>query len=54
MNLKDKNKQIAETMRLTYAKRKTQLCKSFKFKVDKSSLSSKQLEQLKMQFVEAK
>ena len=50
----DKNKQIAQTMKDTYAKRKYQTCKCFKFKIDKSNLSKQQAEQLKMQFVEAK
>ena len=54
MNRLNKNKNIAATMRETYAKRKTQLCKCFKFKVDKSNLSKQQAEQIKMQFVEAK
>ena len=49
-----KNKQISDTIRTTYEKRKNQICKTFKFKVDLSSLSNKQKEQLKMQFVEAK
>ena len=54
MDRLDKNKNIAQTMRQTYEKRKSQVCKCFKFKVDKSSLSKFQAEQLKMQFVEAK
>jgi len=54
MDRLEKNKTIAQTMRETYAKRKFQICKCFKFKVDKSNLSKHQAEQLKMQFVEAK
>ena len=41
-------------MRETYAKRKYQICKCFKFKIDKSNLSKQQANQLKMMFVEAK
>jgi len=54
MDRLEKNKTIAQSMRETYAKRKFQICKCFKFKVDKSNLSKHQAEQLKMQFVEAK
>lgn len=54
MNRLEKNKNISNTMRETYAKRKFQTCKCFKFKVDKSNLSKIQAQQLKMQFVEAK
>ena len=54
MDRLEKNKNIAQTMKETYAKRKSQICKCFKFKVDKSSLSKQQYNQLKMQFVEAK
>jgi len=49
-----KNKQIAETMRLTLLKRNSQICKTFKFKVDKSRLNCSQKEGLKMLLVEAK
>lgn len=49
-----KNKQIAETMRLTMLKRNSQICKTFKFKVDKSKLNCSQKEGLKMLLVEAK
>lgn len=41
-------------MKETYNKRKSQDCKCFKFKIDKSNLSKTQANQLKMQFVEAK
>ena len=54
MDKLSKNNTIAQTMRETYAKRKSQNCKCFKFKVDKSSLSKEQLNHIKMQFVEAK
>ena len=54
MDKLEKNKQIAQTMKETYAKRKSQICKCFKFKIDKSNLSKEQANQLKMQFVEAK
>ena len=50
----DKNKLIGYKRRLTMVRRKNQICKSFKFKVLRSSLTSLQKEQLKMQFVEAK
>lgn len=49
-----KNKQIAETMHLTLLKRNSQICKTFKFKVDKSRLNCSQKEGLKMLLVEAK
>ena len=54
MNKSIKNKAIAQSMRETYNKRKSQVCKCFKFKIDKSNLSKEQLTQIKMQFVEAK
>lgn len=54
MDRLEKNKNIAQTMKETYAKRKSQVCKCFKFKIDKSNLSKEQANQLKMQFVEAK
>ena len=54
MDRLEKNKQIAQTMKETYTKRKSQDCKCFKFKIDKSNLSKTQVNQLKMQFVEAK
>ena len=54
MDRLEKNKNIAQTMRETYAKRKSQICKCFKFKIDKSNLSKQQANQLKMMFVEAK
>ena len=54
MDKLEKNRNIAQTMKETYAKRKSQICKCFKFKIDKSNLSKQQANQLKMQFVEAK
>ena len=50
----EKNKLIGDQRRLTAVKRKSQVCKSFKFKVLRSSLTSSQKEYLKMYFVEAK
>ena len=50
----EKNKLIGDQRRLTAVKRKSQVCKSFKFKVLRSSLTSLQKEQLKMYFVESK
>ena len=54
MDRLEKNKQIAQTMKETRNKRKSQDCKCFKFKIDKSNLSKSQANQLKMQFVDAK
>lgn len=54
MDKLEKNKLIAQTIRETYAKRKSQVCKCFKFKIDKSNLSKEQANQLKMMFVEVK
>ena len=50
----EKNKLIGDQRRLTVDKRKSQVCKSFKFKVLRSSLTSSQKEQLKMYFVESR
>ena len=50
----DKNNAIRESIRATRIKRKSQTCKTFKFKVDKSSLSKSQSEALKMFFIETK
>ena len=49
-----KNKIISEKRKATALKHRSQICKTFKFKVDKSSLSCSQKETLKMFFVEAK
>lgn len=50
----EKNKRIAESYRQTKLKRKSQLCKVFDLKIDKSRLNAAQSEYLKMMFVEAK
>ena len=50
----DKNNAIREAIRATRIKRKSQTCKTFKFKIDKSSLSKSQSEALKMFFIETK
>lgn len=50
----EKNKGISATKKATLEKRKSQYCKVFKFKVDKSSLNTAQKEHLIMFFNEAK
>ena len=50
----EKNMIIKEKGRNTRLKRRSQTCKTFKFKINKSSLKRKQLESLKMFFVETK
>lgn len=50
----EKNMMIKEKGRNTRLKRRSQTCKTFKFKINKSSLKRKQLESLKMFFVETK
>lgn len=50
----EKNKLIGDKRRLTQAKRQSQVCKTYKLKIDKSRLTLEQSEQLKMYFVEAK
>jgi len=50
----EKNKILRESISATRSKRALQTCKSFKFKIDKSSLSKEQKESIKMFFVEAK
>ena len=50
----NKNQTIRESNARTRLKRKSQSCRTFKFKVDKSHLSSHQKESLKMFFVESK
>lgn len=50
----DKNKQIADTMRLTYEKRSHQSCHVLELKVNKQHLNKQQQETLKMMFIEAK
>ena len=49
-----KNEQIKESLAKTALKRKSQICRVFKVKIDESKLSKQQKEQLKMLFVEAK
>lgn len=49
-----KNKQIAQTMKATYEKRASQVCRVFTVKIQGNQLSKVQREQLKMIFVEAK
>lgn len=50
----EKNMIIKEKGRNTRLKRRSQTCKTFKFKINRSSLKKKQLESLKMFFVETK
>ena len=50
----ERNKLIAENSRHTREKRKTQICKTFRFKIDWNRLNKRQKECLKMMFVEAK
>ena len=50
----EKNKAIGDARRATAMKRKFQTCKTFKFKINRSSLNKLQKEQIKMIFVEAK
>lgn len=54
MNQLDKNKIISDAIKATRLKRKSQACKVFKFKVNRSALSNEQKNSLKMFFVEAK
>src|SRR5574344_2411222 len=49
-----KNLSIKQSMKDTHKKRKQQVCRVYKIKIDESSLSSIQKEQIKMMFVEAK
>ena len=49
-----KNTHIREQGKLTREKRKSQVCKVFRVKIDVSHLNSQQLLHLKMLFVEAK
>lgn len=50
----DKNESIRQAMINTHNKRKNQICKTYKIKIDKSSLSSIQKEQFTRMFLEAK
>ena len=49
-----KNKSISQAIKLTRNKRKNQICKVYKVKIDQSALSSTQKEQLTRMFLEAK
>ena len=49
-----KNKQIAETMKMTFERRRRQDCRVFELKVNRKRLNKQQEETLKMMFVEAK
>ena len=50
----DKNESIRQAMINTHNKRKNQVCKTYKVKIDESSLSSIQKEQFTRMFLEAK
>ena len=50
----ERNKLMGENGRHTREKRKTQICKTFRFKIDWNRLNKQQKECLKMMFVEAK
>ena len=50
----DKNESIRQAMKATHNKRKSQICKTYKVKIDDSALSSLQREQLIRMFLEAK
>ena len=47
----ERNKLIGENGKQTRAKRKTQICKTFRFKIDWDRLNKRQKECLKMMFV---
>ena len=50
----EKNMMIKEKSSATRLKHRSQICRTFKFKIDKSSLKKEQLESLKMFFIETK
>lgn len=50
----EKNMMIKKKGSATRLKRRSQTCRTFKFKIDKSSLKKEQLESLKMFFIETK
>ena len=50
----DKNKSIRQAMKLTHDKRKNQICKVYRVKIDQSALNTVQKEQLTRMFLEAK
>ena len=54
MTREEKNNVIKESIRNTRLKRKNQTCKTFRFKIDRSSLSRSQKNSLKMMFIETK
>ena len=54
MNMSEKYIKQRETLRLTRLKRQSQKCRVIELKIDSSKLNDKELEQLKMYFVEAK
>lgn len=54
MSISEKNKKIGASRTATRLKRQSQICKVFKFKVNKASLNKTQAESLKMFFIEAK
>ena len=54
MSRLDKNRAISEACKATRTRHRNMVCKTFKFKVDRSSLSRAQKEALKMYFIEAK
>lgn len=49
-----KNSQIAQTMKETFKKRESQVCRVFTVKIQENQLKESKKEQLKMMFVEAK
>lgn len=52
--MQEKNDKIRNSMKATFEKRKSQICRVFKCKIDESRLSKRQKEELKMLFIEAK
>lgn len=50
----ERNAKISEAGKATRLRRKSQVCKVYKCKIDVSSLTLKQKEQIKMMFVESK
>ena len=50
----ERKSKIRESLAATRVKRKFQVCRTYKVKIDSSKLTKKQKEQLKMMFVEAK
>ena len=54
MTQQEKNRAISNAISATRKKRKSQVCKVFKFKIDRDSLNKEQKESLKMFFIEAK